>query len=79
LTSDRAAVRRGIEILVAERDPEHMLDVFRASLVVKAQRKPVHHSDCSIGRAQQQRSCLGSDQPGIKRRFGDRVGTRGAR
>jgi hypothetical protein len=29
-----------------------VLDVFRTPLVVKAQRKPVHHSDRSIGRSQ---------------------------
>jgi RNA-directed DNA polymerase len=67
-----------VEILVAERDSEHpltdqgrdlMLDVFRTPLVVKAQREPVHHSDRSIGRAQQQRSCVGGDQPGIECRF----------
>jgi hypothetical protein len=46
-----------------------MLDVFRTPLVVKAQRKPVHHSDRSIGRSQQQRSCVGGDQPGIECRF----------
>ena len=49
-----------VEILVAERDSEHpltdqghnlMLDIFRTPFVVKAQRKPVHHSDRSIGRA----------------------------
>jgi hypothetical protein len=64
-----------VEILVAERDPEHpltdkgrdlMLDVFRTPLVVKARRKPVHHSDRSIGRSQQQRSGVGGDQPRIE-------------
>jgi hypothetical protein len=67
-----------VEILVAERDPEHpltdqgrnlMLDMFRTPLVAKAQRKPVHHSDRSIGRAQQGRSCIRGDQPGIECRF----------
>jgi hypothetical protein len=57
-----------VEILVAERDPEYpltdqgrdlMFDVFGTPLVVKAQRNPVHHSDRSIGRSQQQRSCVG--------------------
>jgi hypothetical protein len=36
---------------------------------VKAQRKPVHHSDRSIGRSQQQRSGVGGDQPAIECRF----------
>ena len=64
-----------VEILVAERDPEHpltdqrhdlVLDQFRPSLVVKARRKPIHHSDRSIRRAQQQRSRVRRHQPGIK-------------
>jgi hypothetical protein len=67
-----------VEILVAERDSEHpltdqgrnlMLDIFRTPLVAKAQRKPVHHSDRSIGRSQQQRSGVGGDQPAIECRF----------
>jgi hypothetical protein len=50
-----------VEILVAKRDPENpltdqgrdlMLDPLRMPLVVKARRKPVHHSDRSIGRSQ---------------------------
>ncbi len=67
-----------VEILVAERDPEHalthqgrdfVLDPFMTPLVVKARRKPVHHSDRSIGRSQQQCSCVGGDQPAIECRF----------
>ena len=67
-----------VEILVAERDPEHpltdqgynlMLDPFRTPLVVKARRKPVHHSDRSISRSQEQRSRVGGDQSGIECRF----------
>jgi hypothetical protein len=77
-----------LKILVAERDPEHpltdqgrnlMLDVFRTPLVVKAQRKPVHHSDRSIGRAEQQRSPVKGDQPGIECRFHTVVGEMRAR
>jgi hypothetical protein len=57
-----------VEILVAQRDPEHpltdqgrdlMFDVLRTPLVVKAQRKPVHYTDRSIGRAEQERLCVG--------------------
>jgi hypothetical protein len=67
-----------VEILVAERDPEHpltnqghdfMLDTFLTPLVMKARRKPIHHSDRSIGRSQQQRSGVGGHQPGIECRF----------
>jgi hypothetical protein len=67
-----------VEILVAERDPEYpltdqgrdlVLDVFGTPLVVKARRKPIHHSDRQIGCSQQQRSCVGGDQPGIECRF----------
>ena len=50
-----------VEILVAKRDPKNpltdkgrdlVLDPLRMPLVVKARRKPVHHSYCSIGRSQ---------------------------
>ena len=50
-----------VEILVAKRDPENpltdqgrdlVLDPLRMPLVVKARRKPVHHTDRSIGRSQ---------------------------
>jgi hypothetical protein len=56
-----------VEILVAERHPEHALTdqgrnlmfVSSTPLVVKARRKPVHHSDRPIGRAEKQRACVG--------------------
>jgi hypothetical protein len=54
---------------LTEQGRDLMLDVFRTPLVMKARRKPVHHSDRSIGRSQQQRSGVGSDQPGIECRF----------
>jgi hypothetical protein len=50
-----------VEVLVAERNPEHpladqgcdlVLDQVRPSLVVKAPREPIDHSDRTIGRAQ---------------------------
>ena len=67
-----------VEILVAERDPEHpladqgcdlVLDQLRPSLVVKARRKPTDHSDRTIGRAQKQPSRVRRHQAGIKRCF----------
>ena len=67
-----------VEILVTERDPEHpladqrrdlVLDQLRASLVVKARRKPTHHSDRTIGRSQKQPASVRRHQAGIKPRF----------
>jgi hypothetical protein len=46
-----------------------MLDVFRTPFVVKARRKPVHHSDRSIGRAQQQRAGVRGHHPAVECRF----------
>ena len=66
-----------VQILIAERDPEHpladqgrdlVLDQFRTPLVVKARRKPIHHPDGAIRRAQQQRSGIRGDRAGIERR-----------
>ena len=66
-----------IEILVAERDPEHplpdqgrdlVLDPFRTPLVVEARRKPIHHTDGSIRRAQKQRSGIRADRAAVERR-----------
>jgi hypothetical protein len=51
-----------VDILITERDPEHpladqrrnsVLDQVRAPLVVKARRKPIHHSDRAIRGSQQ--------------------------
>jgi hypothetical protein len=36
---------------------------------VKARRKPIHHSDRAIRRAQKQRPSIRCHQPGIKRGF----------
>ena len=67
-----------VEILVAERNPEYplahqrrdlMLDQFWAPLVVKARRKPIHHSDRAIRRAQKQRARIRRDRPAIERRY----------
>ena len=67
-----------VEILVTERDPEHplanqrrdvVLDQVRTPLVVKAPRKPSHHSDRSIRGAQKQRARIRCHQAGIKRCF----------
>ena len=64
-----------VEILIAERDREHpladqcrdlMLDQFRAPLVVKARRKPIHHPNRTIRGSQQQRSRIRCHQSGIK-------------
>ena len=64
-----------VEVLIAERDPEHpladqrrdlVLDQFRAPLVVKARRKPIHQSDRTIRRSQQQRSGIRRHQAAIK-------------
>ena len=61
-----------VEILIAERDPEHpladqrhhlMLDQLRAPLVVKARGEPIHHPDRPIRRAQQQRPGIRGDRP----------------
>ena len=60
-----------VQILVAERDPEHpladqrrhlVLDQVGAPLVVKARGKPIHHPDGPIRRAQQQRSGIRGDR-----------------
>jgi hypothetical protein len=67
-----------IDILVAECDPEHpladqrldlMLDQLWTPLIVKARRKPIHHSDRPIRRSQKQTSRVRRHQPSIKRRF----------
>ena len=67
-----------VEILVTERDPEHpladqrrdlVLDQVRASLVVKARRKPIDQSDRTIRRAQKQRASIRRHQAAIKPRF----------
>ena len=66
-----------VEILIAERDPEHpladqrhhlMLDQFLTSLVMKACREPLHHPDRTIRRAQQQRPGIRGDRPAVERR-----------
>jgi hypothetical protein len=66
-----------IEILVAESDPEHpladqgrnlVLDPFRTPLVVKARCKPIHHTDGSIRRAEQQPSGIRADRAAVKSR-----------
>ena len=66
-----------VEILVAKRDPEHpladqrrhlVLDQLRAPHVVKARRKPIHHPDRAIGRAQQQRPGVRRDRAAVERR-----------
>ncbi len=67
-----------VEILVPERDREHpladqgrdlVLDVFPASLIVKARRKPPHQINRSIGRSQKQCTRIRCHQSGIERRF----------
>jgi hypothetical protein len=66
-----------VEILVAERDPEHpladqcrhlVLNPLRAPLVVKARRKPSHQIDRPVGRPQKQRASIRRYQAGIERR-----------
>ena len=66
-----------VEVLIAERDPEHplpdqrhhlMFDQVLASHIVKAGRKPIHHPDRPIGRSQQQRPGIRRDRPAIERR-----------
>ena len=67
-----------VEVLIAERNREHplthqrhdlVLDQLRAPLVVKARRKPIHHSDRTIRRSQQQRSSIRGHQAAIKSGF----------
>jgi hypothetical protein len=67
-----------VEILVAERDPEHplthqgrhtVLDQLRTPLIVKARRKPIHQINRPIGRAQKQRSRIRRHQPAVECRF----------
>ena len=43
--------------------------VFDPASFLMPRRKPIHHSDRSIGRSQQQRSGAGGHQPGIECRF----------
>ena len=66
-----------VQILVAKRDPEHpltdqrhhlVLNEFRTSHVVKARRKPVHHPDGAICRAQKQRPGIRGDRASVERR-----------
>ena len=67
-----------VEVLVAERNPEHpladqrshcMLDQVLAAMIAKAVRKPIHQTDRPIGRAQKQRTRIRRHQSGIKCRF----------
>jgi len=67
-----------VQILIAQRDPKHpladqsrdpVLDQVGAPHVVKARGKPIHHSDRTIRRAQQQRSGIRGDRAGIERRY----------
>ena len=46
-----------------------VLDQVGAPHVVKARGKPIHHSDRTISRAQQQRSGIRGDRAGIERRY----------
>ena len=66
-----------VQILIAKRDPEHpltdqrhhlVLNEFRTPHVVKAQRKPVHHPDGAICRAQKQRPGIRGDRASVERR-----------
>ena len=67
-----------VEILVAERDPEHplthqgrhtVLDQLRTPLVVKARRKPIHQINRPIGRAQKQCPRIRRHQSAVECRF----------
>jgi len=66
-----------VEILVAERDPEHplahqrhnlMLDQVRTSLVVEACRKSIHQPDRTIRRSEKERAAIRRDWPAVERR-----------
>ena len=66
-----------VQILIAKRDPEHpltdqrhhlVLNEFRTPHVVKAQRKPIHHPDGAICRAQKQRPGIRGDRASVERR-----------
>jgi len=67
-----------VEVFVTERNPEHALPnqarhrVFNqigSATIAKATCKPIHQIDCSIGRAQKQRSGIRRHQSGVERGF----------
>ena len=66
-----------VQILIAKRNSKHpladqrhhlVLNKFRTPHIVKARRKPIHHPDGAIRRAQQQRSGIRRDRARVKRR-----------
>ena len=70
-------VTQFVVVVQAKRNPEHpltdqchhlVLNEFRAPHVVKARRKPTHHPDGEICRAQKQRPGIRGDRASVKGR-----------